>query len=465
MDSNDEISIQELFKVYFKQETKRKLYRYFPEVNSLQLEYEKLRNSYRHTKNNKKLRKDHQVAIEKLTLQKEKAIDNAIHTLSSKINEKIQEKDFEWLFNATNGRYDTKTKKYYRLNDDVDTFFISNAIAYDIRQAYNSKTNQKLKSRTKIMTDLIGFLRTENEKMILIRTDITHFSENVDINIFLEIIKKNKSIHPYSIELIEKYAKNFYSYTGRTTGVARGTVLSSIIQEVLALKVEEELIQNYDEVLVCEHFGDDYFILLDSSKFKKTNSSFNLVNNVFKKFHLPINRKKTTIKGLGKNCNLEYLGYTINRSKKGIRIDLRNDYFYGVIAKINTVFKTYSRSPKSKFDEISLLLKLRIIFNNTMVIDYVNHIPKHLLGLSFSTPLLSPNSKVLLRLDRYYQLKLRFTKIPQNLRSAIKHYSISKSFKSSKVYKISYARFNKYCNEPILAVTGARASNISNNSK
>jgi hypothetical protein len=454
----DEEALKE---IYNKKEVKKKLYTLFPEVYSCYQEFQDARIDFRRNPKNRKTdRIEHAKQTWEIQDKKNAKMRTAISELSRQLKSDFENEQWEWDFQKPLGQSDTKEKKYYKLAKTSKTFFAANAVAIDLKNAFNIQ----LKTRDQIMRDIFALITTDAVKAnplgtILVRTDIKTFSENIDYEVFLQIIRENQHLSAETKTLLEHYSKQFYEYSGRNHGIPRGSVVTTAVQDVLSQQVEDAIKAKIDGVLLCEHYGDDYFILLKGNCFSSPQEAFTQVGNIFSSYHLPFNKPKTKYQMFSSRLKFEFLGYEVQVKDNEIFVDLRKDYFRAMTYKLIAAFRRYRKHKANPISTVILENELKIIMGNVTVRNKVNRQWIHKIGLVFNCPFLSKPSKALKKIDLFFQILLFFSGVPRTYKKRLRSLSVHNAYFERKILRMTERRFNCYFkNHPILALSGSRVT-------
>ncbi|MDR1916187.1 MAG: hypothetical protein LBQ58_06400 [Synergistaceae bacterium] len=448
-----------LREIYNEKEIEKKLYTLFPEVYACHQEFQDVCiNFHRNSKNRKADRIEHEKQMREIRDKKNAKVQTAISELSRQIKSDLENGQWKWDFQKSIGLLDTGEKKYYKLAKTSETFFAASSVAIDLKKAFDIQ----LKTRNQIMRDIFALITTDAVKAnpsgtILVRTDIKTFSENIDYEVFLQIMRKNQRLSAETKILLEHYAEQFYEYSGRNHGIPRGCVVTTAVQDVLSQQVEDAIKAKIDGVLLCEHYGDDYFILLKGDCFSSSQEAFNQVGDIFSSYHLPFNKPKTKHQRFSSSLEFEFLGYKVQVKGDEILVDLREDYFQGVIYKLVSTFRRYRKYKANPISAVIMENELKIIMGNVTVMNKVNRQWVHKIGIVFNCPFLSKPSKMLEKIDLIFQILLFFSEVPRTYKKRLRSLSIHKSYFEHKMSQMTERRFNCYFkNHPILTLSGSR---------
>lgn len=389
------MSKENFIKIFYKENKKGNPleYRFKEEMKKVRGFSEEIR------KRNNKLKEKRNTLKNKFALI-EKEIPN-ISIKIEKCEKQIKEKDI----------YRYKTNKQNALS----IYLIDKQMQNNLQMAFKFRMN----SHNKVVSQMLGLLNDHVPKYIY-RTDIKSFFESIPHKKLKERINKNSKLDTYTKNTINQILDQYCEITGAEFGIPRGIGLSSCLAEIYLQNFDHKVRFN-KKVFFYSRFVDDIIVF-------STESIQEDVGKYIEEIELSLNQEKTQekFKEKGKNITFEFLGYSFCLNGKKVKVEMSYKKLEKIKSRISNTVKDYNlKATKQTGSEAKawklLNQRLRFLTGNTRL---VNIKEKIFVGIYYSNPFLSNESKTLGELDDFLKQELEKIKFPAILDNKTKSKSL-----------------------------------------
>ncbi|WP_219907738.1 RNA-directed DNA polymerase [Aphanothece hegewaldii] len=164
------------------------------------------------------------------------------------------------------------------------------------RPVVDTKGSRSVKNRRNYKEFKEGCILNSYAHLSLMRTDISRYYPTIYTHIIPWAIhgkttaKENRDDYSLLGNILDRDVRNTQS--GQTMGIPIGPDTSLIISEIIACKIDEELISKIGDLNGARYY-DDYFLFF--SDYAKAEKTLKCLQSILAAYHLDINEEKTRI--------------------------------------------------------------------------------------------------------------------------------------------------------------------------
>lgn len=362
--------------------------------------------------------------LDELKSEKSSAIDKELTVISSN----VQEPGFELTLTK---KIDKKGNKVFCIDGTPETYFLIKQLQRNIHKVYAVKQSNR--------HDLVSQLRdtiTSKFPFEIVRTDISSFYENIDQELLLEELERDRLLSFPSTKHIRQVLNSYNNITGTNRGIPRGVGVSAYLAELYLRPVDNEIKKLHGLVLYCRYVDDIVAVFARPPSEIISGSYKDHILNILSDRNLSNNSEKTMEFDLNKPGvkKFEYLGYrfVIDMNKCRVWPNAAKIRKYKV--RMDAVFKDYEiqSSLASRQAYRNLVSRIKFLTGNTRL---SNSKSNAVTGIYFNNLIATETSSFEI-LDK--RLKSSIKKIKRkNLRKRLMEYKFTEGFLQHRFHKFN----------------------------
>ncbi len=227
---------------------------------------------------------------------------------------------------------------------------------------------QKYKLKTQNRNHIIDELKILCEEKMhyyIIRTDIDSFFSKINHEKLLDKLLKSSLLNINQINLIKNLLKKMPN-----VGIPQGIGISNYLAELYLENFDFEIKSISPRVFYYSRYVDDIILIIPGKINKLEKNVFqNKLEDIFKKYDLEINKKKTKYLDFTKeNSNsFDYLGYSFQRVDNKLIMEIADYKIHKLKVQIDNIFDNYTKT-----------LNYNLLFERLKLFTSVNQINKNI---------------------------------------------------------------------------------------
>lgn len=362
--------------------------------------------------------------LDELIAEKSSAIDKELADISSN----VQKPGFEL---ALTKKSDKKGNEVFCIDGTPETYFLIKQLQRNIHKVYAVKQSNR--------HNLVSQLRdtiTSKFPFEIVRTDISSFYENIDQELLLVELERDRLLSFSSKKHIRQVLTSYNNITGVNRGIPRGIGVSAYLAELYLRPVDDEIMKLHGLVLYCRYVDDIVAVFARPPSETIKGAYKDHILKILSGRSLSHNPEKTMEFDLSEPGakKFEYLGYRfiINHNKCNIWPSAAKIRKYK--ARMDAVFKDYEvqSSLSSRRAYRVLVSRIKFLTGNTRL---SNSKSSAVTGIYFNNSIVTETSSFEM-LDR--RLRSHVKKIKRkNLRKRLMQYKFTEGFSQRRFHKFS----------------------------